>query len=252
MTLLLTYHRTLPVAPPDNIHVLSRQTFARHIELIVDSGIPVAPPAEFSRPAKDGAHRLGLTFDDGYLSDLVCAETLARADMQAIFFVSSANIGAHGYLDAGDIRELDAIGMTIGSHSHRHVRLTNLSLPEALIQARTSKERLEDVLGKPVADFAFPGGACSRKLYATIREAGYARQYTLAWGVNSPLHTASGVFGRNCVVQGMDEAYFQRLISGRNRFARRMHYLLKGAALQLLPGTAYRHLRQRYLVRSGQ
>jgi peptidoglycan/xylan/chitin deacetylase (PgdA/CDA1 family) len=252
MTLLLTYHRTLPVAPPDNIHVLSRKTFARQIELIVDSGILVAPPADFSLPRKSRAHRLGLTFDDGYLSDLVCAETLVRANMKAIFFVSTANIGAHGYLDAEDIRELDAMGMTIGSHSHQHTRLTNLQPHEALIQAKTSKERLEDVLGKPVNDFAFPGGACSKTLCAMIREAGYARQYTLAWGLNSPLHAASGVFCRNCVVQGMDDAYFKRLISCRNHLTRRMHYLLKGAALQLLPETAYRHLRQRYLARSGQ
>jgi peptidoglycan/xylan/chitin deacetylase (PgdA/CDA1 family) len=252
MTLLLTYHRTLPAAPPDNVHVLSRQTFARHMEIIVDSGIPVATPADFVRPTQYGAHRLGLTFDDGFLSDLLCADALARAGMKGIFFISTANIGEHGYLNAEGIRELDAMGMTIGSHSHNHARLTNCRPDEALAQARLSKERLEDLLGKPVSDFAFPGGACNRKLCDTIREAGYERQYTLAWGVNSRMHAASGVFCRSCVVQGMDDDYFRRLISGRNNLSRRMHYLLKGAAAQLLPETAYRHLRQRYLARTGE
>lgn len=252
MSLLLTYHRTLPVAPADNVHVLSRETFARQIDLIVDSGIQVATPADFARPAPGGAHRLGLTFDDGFLSDLICAEVLAAAGMKGLFFISTAHIGEHGYLDVQGIRQLDAMGMTIGSHSHHHVRLTNFRPGEALAQARLSKERLEDALGKPVNDFAFPGGATTRKLCGLIREAGFARQYTLAWGVNSPLHAASGVFCRSCVVQGMDDAYFLRLISGRNNLSRRLHYLLKGAAAQLLPEAAYRHLRQRYLARSGQ
>lgn len=252
MSLLLTYHRTLPVAPPDNIHVLSRATFARHIDLIVESGVHVAAPADFVRPAPGDAHRLGLTFDDGFLSDLVCAETLAAAGMKGLFFISTAHIGERGYLDVQGIRELDAMGMTVGSHAHRHVRLTGCRPDDVLAQARLSKERLADALGKPVDDFAFPGGATTRKLCGLIREAGFARQYTLAWGVNSHLHAASGVFCRNCVVQGMDDAYFLRLISGRNNLSRRLHYLLKGAVARLLPETAYRQLRQRYLARSGQ
>lgn len=249
MMLLLTYHRILPAAPPENIHVLSYETFARQLKLIVDSGIPVATPTEFGKPRAPGErHRLGLTFDDGYLSDLICADALAVAGMKGIFFVSTAKIGERGYLDTSDIRELDAMGMSIGSHSHEHIRLTTLSPEMARMQARQSKERLEDMLGKPVDDFAFPGGARSKLLTTVVRSAGYRRQYTLAWGLNSAGHATSGVFCRSCIVQGMTDDYFMRLIAGRNNLHRRMHYLLKGTAEHLLSDATYRHLRQRYLT----
>lgn len=247
MTLLLTYHRILPTAPPENVHVLSQQTLARQIELILDSGIAVAAPAEFAAPGENARHRLGLTFDDGYLSDLACADMLAAHGMKAIFFISTANIGERGYLDAEDIRELDAMGMTLGSHSHLHVRLTTFDPATAETQIRESKERLENVLGKPVGDFAFPGGACTRLLSTMVRSAGFSRQYTLAWGINTELQMANGAFSRSCVVQGMTDDYFLRLISGRNNVSRKMHYLLKGAAAQMFNETLYRRLRAHYL-----
>lgn len=250
MTLLLTYHRTLPVAPPDNVHILSREAFRRQIGLIAGSGIAVAAPHEFVQAGRHSGHRLGLTFDDGFVSDLICAETLASAGMKGIFFVSTAHIGEHGYLDVQGIRELDALGMTIGSHSHEHLRLTRCSDAEVRMQARLSRALLEDILGKPVQDFAYPGGACTRTISGIVCSAGYTRQYTLAWGVNSQANAANGVYCRSCIVQGMDDSYFMRLISGRNNLSRRLHYLLKGAAAQLLPETAYRQLRQRFLARS--
>lgn len=247
MTLLLTYHRILPSAPADNVHVLSQHGFMRQVELIVESRIPVAAPADFATPPPDGRHRIGLTFDDGYLSDLFCADALAAHGLKAIFFVSSANIGARGYLDVEDLRELEAMGMTVGSHSHEHVRLTTLDFAAATEQIRRSRAVLEDALGKPVRDFAFPGGACSRRLTAAVRAAGFERQYTLAWGTNSRTHAATGVLGRSCVVQGMSDEYFLSLIAGRNDLRRKLHYLAKSAAAQLLGDAAYRRLRERYL-----
>jgi len=249
MTLLLTYHRLLPTAPPENVHVLAQQDFVRQMDVIAASGIAVAKPAEFSEREAHDRHRLGLTFDDGFLSDLVCADTLAAHGMSGLFFVSSANVGERGYLGAEDIRELDAMGMTIGSHSHEHARLTTYEFDKATAQVKRSKEILEDILGKPVSDFAFPGGACTRGLSAMVRDAGFARQYTLAWGINSAAQVTHGFFCRSCVVQGMTDDYFLRLISGRNNLSRKMHYLFKGAAAQFLNETSYRRLRDRYLDR---
>ncbi len=247
MTLLLTYHRIAHAADAENIHVLSQHGFLRQMELIVASGIRVAAPGEFGQVQHDGRHRIGLTFDDGYLSDLACADTLASHGLKGIFFVSSANIGAPGYLDAEDVRELDAMGMTVGSHSHQHARLTTFGFDEAVAQVRRSKALLEDVLGKPVLDFAYPGGACTRRLAEAVREAGFSRQFTLAWGINSGTDAATGVFRRSCVVQGMSDEYFLRLITGSNDLNRKLHYLLKGAASQLLGDAGYRRLRERYL-----
>lgn len=248
MTLLLTYHRILPAAPSENIHVLSQHAFLRQVDLIVGSGIPVATPAEMSAPVSRRRHRIGLTFDDGYLSDLVCADALAAHGLKGIFFVSTANIGARGYLAVEDVRELDAMGMTVGSHSHEHVRLTKLDPAVAAAQIRQSKSILEDILGKPVQDFAYPGGATTLRLTEAVRAAGFGRQFTLAWGINSVTHAESGVFCRSCVVQAMSDEYFLRLISGRNNLSRKMHYFLKGAASQLLDDATYRRLRERYLA----
>ena len=81
------------------------------------------------------------------------------------------------YLTAGDIRELHAAGMEIGGHTHSHPNLARLSAGAAREELATGKDWLEQVLGEPVGEFAFPFG--KRRIHYTdvtvglVRECGY-------------------------------------------------------------------------------
>ena len=88
------------------------------------SGIAVAAPGEFDSLAASGAHRIGITFDDGFSSDLQCAELMHRHGIRGLFFIPTDTIGSPGRLGVEDLRTLVGIGMRIGSHSHEHIPIT--------------------------------------------------------------------------------------------------------------------------------
>jgi peptidoglycan/xylan/chitin deacetylase (PgdA/CDA1 family) len=247
-TLLLCYHRVLARPPSDNIHILASTTYERQIGLLAKSGLSVADPKDFGSTAPSAGHRIGLTFDDGYKSDLRSAEILARHNMKGLFFISSANIGLPEYMDAAEIRTLVDMGMAIGSHAHFHEHLTPTS---ATSQASTSRDILSQVIGKPVDDFAFPGGVCTAETIKLVHQAGYKRVHTLVWGVNGDSDVRSGVLRRNCLVQNMTDDQFMQLITAKNQALRQAFYFAKRAALKLLPHTAYRKL-QRWYGASGK
>lgn len=69
-----------------------------------------------------GRDDVAITFDDGNRSDMSAAlpELLERG-MRAEFFVVGDRIGAPGYLDPGDLRELAAAGMGVAPTAARTV-----------------------------------------------------------------------------------------------------------------------------------
>ena len=126
-----------------------------------------------------------LTFDDGFVSSYEAIRSLEHR--KAIFFVCPEYINRaecgnweeffHRNLwrterlddpalrDAvrpatwDQLRELVALGHTIGSHSMTHARLSSLrSRREREQEIRASADMIEDKLGTPVQDFAYPFG----------------------------------------------------------------------------------------------
>lgn len=78
--------------------------------------------------------------------------------------------------------ELLAAGWEIGSHSISHPALDLLGAPQARLEVRESKLRLEDMLGIPVRGFAFPYGRFGRREIDFVVEAGYEYAVTtLPW-----------------------------------------------------------------------
>jgi peptidoglycan/xylan/chitin deacetylase (PgdA/CDA1 family) len=249
VTLLLAYHRILADPPKENVHVLSELEFERQVRLMASSGIDICAPDEFESRAKAGDDSIGITFDDGFASDLRCAELLHANNMRAMFFVPTATIGAPEYMGVEDLRTLIRLGMKIGSHSHEHIQIT----PEcAEYQANTSKQILEQHLGLPVEDFAFVGGVCNSDTIARVLGSGFKRVYTTQWGVNGDSQAASRVHARNCLVQGMTDAQFMELVTARNRTSRQALYLLKRMAGKCLSRKTYNRLQRWYVGRQGQ
>jgi peptidoglycan/xylan/chitin deacetylase (PgdA/CDA1 family) len=92
-------------------------------------------------------------------------------------------------LDWAGVRALADAGIEIGSHAVSHGILSRMDRMQAEEEIRTSKHRLEAVIGRPVAGFAFPNGRRGDFLpehLAALRGAGYAYACTAETGCNLP------------------------------------------------------------------
>ena len=103
-----------------------------------------------------------LTFDDGYADVYQFAlSLLQQRHFMATFFIITGKVGWQGYMDWGNLQDLLAKGMQIGSHTVHHVDIgiTYLDSP-ALAQGelQQSKATLEKRLGIVIQQFCYPSG----------------------------------------------------------------------------------------------
>ena len=76
------------------------------------------------------------------------------------------------------IRELDSVGVEIGSHTLTHPHLTRLGEKELKEELTTSRKILEDRLGKSVTSFAYPYGEYDKRVVEAVINSGYSCAFT--------------------------------------------------------------------------
>ena len=153
-----------------------------------------------------------LTFDDGWENQYVYAfPLLKKYHTAATFYVYTNPIGKAPYLTWGQIKEMDAAGMTIASHTLLHPHMNRLSAAERKREIVESKQVLEEKLGKPVLHFALPFGYASPAIIAIVREAGYATCRTTDDGV---YHTSNDLLKLRATVITDD---FRDFVDALNR-----------------------------------
>lgn len=124
-----------------------------------------------------------LTFDDGYRDVYTAAFPILRAHhFKAVAYIVSGFIGSDRNVSADMVREMDAGGVEIASHTVSHVDLTRTPQPELDRQLRESKQSLEQLLGRPVLDFCYPAGAVDQRVVDAVAAAGYATATTTVPG----------------------------------------------------------------------
>jgi peptidoglycan/xylan/chitin deacetylase (PgdA/CDA1 family) len=69
-----------------------------------------------------------------------------------------------------EVREMHALGMTIGSHTMTHPNLPNAGLTAARDELIASRMRLEEETGSPVTMFSYPNGGAERYLTPLIQQ----------------------------------------------------------------------------------
>jgi len=142
-------------------------------------------------------HPFRITVDDGGVSYYtLLADRLETAGWRGHCFVSTDHIGTRGFLDARQIRELDARGHVIGSHtaSHPH-RFSACSVDRMRQEWSDSRRVLEDLLGHEVSMASVPGGSYSSTVARTARDAGLRMLFT-----SEPVTTVHNALG--CSVHG--------------------------------------------------
>lgn len=202
--IMLMYHAVTPGNDtPTWPWAVSMQQFRDQIEFLATEGYATPTMGELiAAPAKTWRERTAvITFDDGYVDNLAACEELQKHGMRATWFIVSGSIGqrpcwpddgrpADRLLNADELREMQANGMEIGSHTASHVRLTELdesNLMRELIHSRTT---LEDLLDHPIDSLAYPYGDWDMHCAEAARQAGYTAACTTepGWALrdNSP------------------------------------------------------------------
>jgi peptidoglycan/xylan/chitin deacetylase (PgdA/CDA1 family) len=127
-----------------------------------------------------------LTFDDAYENFYEYAfPVLQKYQFPATVYAISSLLGqpaswlSHDGLetpplmDAARLREINAAGMEIGSHSASHVRLAQQSTDRIKEEVMRSKMELEDLVGQKVDHFCYPYGSHDLRAVDAVAEAGY-------------------------------------------------------------------------------
>jgi peptidoglycan/xylan/chitin deacetylase (PgdA/CDA1 family) len=120
-----------------------------------------------------------ISFDDANASDAeIGLLALRQRGLSADFFLVAGRLGQPGSLGTDDVRRLHHAGMGIGTHGMRHRswrRLDPADVHEELVDAR---DRLAEVVGRPVDTAALPLGQYDRQVLAALRRHGYRRVFT--------------------------------------------------------------------------
>ncbi len=167
-----------------------------------------------------GDDRILITFDDGNASDHgIALPALLRRGMEAMFFVCSGRVGMSTFLDAGQIRELDGHGMTIGSHGVNHQPWRSLDDKRLQEEVAGSRKALENLLGKKVESAACPFGDYDRRVLRILKNAGYQSVFTSDGG---ECDSGWWLKPRTTVRRSFTPAHLDRILTTEPRPARKL------------------------------
>lgn len=122
-----------------------------------------------------------ITLDDGYRDLYTAAFPILQAHgFTAVAYIVTSFVGQPAYVTRDEVLEMDRAGIEIASHTVDHANLARMSFGSTSYQVTQSKHLLEQMLGHPVLDFAYPSGQFNGQTMAAVRQAGYDTAVTTA------------------------------------------------------------------------
>jgi peptidoglycan/xylan/chitin deacetylase (PgdA/CDA1 family) len=126
---------------------------------------------------------VALTFDDGYQDFYSAAVPIMRPlGITATNYVPTMLVGRSNYMTWSEIQQLDSEGYEMAAHSQFHVDVSRVAPARAKVEVVGSKADLEQHLGHPVVDWAYPYGAYSDATLQLVSQAGYLSAVTTRAG----------------------------------------------------------------------
>jgi len=197
-----TYSASGFPGPAADRYKLDCKEFERHLRAIRDTV---------------GDRPVTLTFDDGGVSAHErIAGMIGQYGWRGYFFVTTGWIGKPGFLNEGQIQELDRLGHIIGSHSASHpVRMAQIPWEEMVREWRTSLEELARIVGHGVDIASVPGGYYSRKVAQAAAQVGIRTLFTSEPTAREQMIDGCRVLGRYTVMRGMGPEWSAGFAAGR-------------------------------------
>ncbi len=168
----LMYHRfNENKYPSTNIR---NEVFIEHLNEINRLGIEFINFKKFEDVIKGNIEKnyLLLTIDDAFESFYLNAwPILVKKKIPFIIFVSTREIGKHGYMTWEQIREIEKSELvTIGNHSHSHEYLIDWENNEIISDLKTSIKIFKKEIGYSPKIFSYPFGEYSISLKNIVSE----------------------------------------------------------------------------------
>ena len=162
----LMYHRfNENKYPSTNIR---NEIFSNHLKEINNSKIEFITFSKFEEVIKNDIDKnyLLLTIDDAFESFYLNAwPVLKSKKIPFILFVSTREIGKHGYMNWEQIKEIENYNfVTIGNHSHSHEYLIDWNDEKIIKDLKTSINIFKKELGYSPKIFSYPFGEYSTNL----------------------------------------------------------------------------------------
>jgi peptidoglycan/xylan/chitin deacetylase (PgdA/CDA1 family) len=121
-----------------------------------------------------------VTFDDGFAGTLdLAAPLLAELGVPAACFATVEFLGRPRMLSNQGLRALAASGMVIGSHTMTHPHLDCVLRSRLRQELGHSRDRLEEILERPVDLLAYPHGSNDRNTRRTALDVGYRAAFAV-------------------------------------------------------------------------
>jgi peptidoglycan/xylan/chitin deacetylase (PgdA/CDA1 family) len=252
---VLLYH-SVP-REPDDAHRLSvpYESFCSHMDAVIAServALTINQLADGLRGRRPlPARPVAITFDDGYEDNLAALDLLGERGLRATIYVTTGTIASSGMLASNQITALASRvdHVEVGAHSVTHPYLDDLRAAEIDVQMTVSKERLEQLLGRPVHSFAYPYGAYDRRAREAVVAAGFqsaaAVKNALSHARDDPwaiarwtvgASTSAGKLERILDGRGAPSAWSRERLRTRSyRATRRLRRRLTGSTLGVTP-----------------
>jgi peptidoglycan/xylan/chitin deacetylase (PgdA/CDA1 family) len=171
--------------------VVTPVRFRQQVETLRDRGYTFVSMDDFADRLTQSGPPPGicaLTFDDGS-EDAVLFDVLLALDVPATLYVCPGLLGrAHPWLrpesrirlmSEDALQEVSRLpGIEIGSHTNAHADLSKATADEAYRELASSRQALEDLIGRPVTSVAYPYGHYSAACPAAAERAGYRSAVT--------------------------------------------------------------------------
>lgn len=165
--------------------ILPPEVFKQQMQYLKDNGYTTLTLDELYNFLKNDKpvpeKSVVLTFDDAYEDNYTNAYPILKEfGFRATIFVITGGTDKIGaYLTSAQLKEMDANGIDIQSHTVNHEELDKLSLEkqqETLVQ---SKQFLEKLLDKKVDYIAYPSGKYNNFTEQAAKNAGYTMAFTI-------------------------------------------------------------------------
>ena len=190
---ILMYHyvRTPPSPYTDlvgyNLSV-SPQTFNAQMAWLASNGYHTITFNDvrlyWSRVAPLPSKPVIITLDDGYQDLYSAAFPILRTyGFTAVAYIVSGFVGRKAYVTSDEILQMDHYGIEIGAHTVNHADLARTSDPMLTYELVESKRWLQQLLGHPVVDMAYPSGQFNALTILEVQKAGYYSATTEAYSI---------------------------------------------------------------------
>ena len=175
--------------------VIAPATFEKHLQYMQENGyhmVTVAELAERLTSGKPMDKYIALSFDDGYTDNYTEAfPLLKKYGARGTFAVINSKIGGKIYMNAQQLKEMQAAGMEIASHTFSHNRLEDIDSVYLDWEIGVSKYDLEKRLlpkDATVKTLAYPCGSYNEQCIAKLKQFGYVAALTGNEFLNTPQH----------------------------------------------------------------